>query len=648
MVCYRQGNLEGLGMTVTTGPRRGRAPRDETPRGARALSSAVIWLAVAVGAALASVEVAIHVPSIVVRIIAAPLLGLIGVLALMLASESTERCLTGRYRAWRRRLYWFSVSLVALAVVVVLGAPLSVLIGDGTGFWVVAGSMAADVVVGMIAGALAVAIIQAFGAVLGGTIFRAHSRLGRHKGADPWRPPHTTETWRWGHVWRGAWLGAGGLVMSALCTAVITTVTTNHSGGADSPTTVAHGFLTVVLPLLCWFVGTGIGWVAFKLWRGRRRKTIDVEPHPRLRHGTHATALGVCLIVLWVWLAAGSLQTSTAHHLWSGRLDQHLPTVSVTEQQWRPESPYVAEQFEPRFWLTNDESWSPTSVSWYLQQAGTADTGPAACGSHGCYEIRKPGCDVAQLPAGCAPGGAADPALYYAYFPRSDSGLKTEAASASWRLIEYWIFYNYDSLDAGAVTQWHQSDWEQVSVLVQRSGASMRPREVAFSEHCYGAVLPAARVRWDGSHPKVYVGKGSHANYPRPVSVPVRQLRCSLGLEPRYVGVAGLFFAPAFDGASIELPLMYVLGLRDRTDKTRPTPPLPLVSMADTPGINGFKGHWGLDNNISFIGLPRVTTGAGPGAPQTQDPWKNPVCTMLLSRKWLSPGRVTEPGWVCK
>jgi hypothetical protein len=46
------------------------------------------------------------------------------------------------------------------------------------------------------------------------------------------------------------------------------------------------------------------------------------------------------------------------------------------------------------------------------------------------------------------------------------------------------IFYNYDSLSAGLITQWHQSDWEQVSILIQRKGSTEYPVEVAFSEHC--------------------------------------------------------------------------------------------------------------------------------------------------------------------
>ena len=629
-------------------PRRGPAFRDETPRGRRALRGALVWLAAAIVAAYGSVEVAVHVSSIALRIVGALLLGGVALVALMLASDSAERCLTGPYRGWRRWLYWFSVSVVALAVVVVIGIPLTFVFNEEHGFFVVVRDLVVDVLVGALAGALAEVVIMGFGAAFGACLHGLQSHLGLHKRADRWRPPHASERWPWGHVWRGAWLGAGGLLLSAVCTAVITAVTTNHSGGAEGPTTVAHGFLTVVLPLLSWFAGARIGWLLFTLTRGRRRKTADVAPHPRLRHGTHATALGVCLIVGWVAFAAGGLQSSTAHSLWSGSRVKDLPTVPVTDQQWSEQSPYVAERFEPQFWLTRDEPWSPTSVTWYVHQAGAPVTS-AACGSAGCYEIRRPGCDVAHLPPGCAPSGAADPALYYRYVDGNALGVTDAAAGESWRLIQYWIFYNYDSLDAGAVTQWHQSDWEQVSVLVQRGGSAITPREVAFSEHCYGAVLPAARVRWDGTHPKVYVGTGSHANYPRPVSVPVREVRCFLGVQPRYFGVASLFLSPAFDGASIELPLMYVLGLRDHTAKGRPLPPLPLVSIASTSRIATFAGYWGVDNNITVGASPRVRSGAGPPAPPNQAPWNNPFCAMLLSSSWLSPGhRVSEPGVVCR
>jgi len=111
---------------------------------------------------------------------------------------------------------------------------------------------------------------------------------------------------------------------------------------------------------------------------------------------------------------------------------------------------------------------------------------------------------------------------------------------------------------------------------------------VAFSEHCYGAHLPPSLVHWAGTHPVVYVGRGSHANYPRPVSLPVRQLRCSLGLTPRYLGVAGLFYSPAIDGSRIEIPLAYLIGLHDTADGRRRAPPLKLVSIDATPTVTSF------------------------------------------------------------
>jgi hypothetical protein len=217
-------------------------------------------------------------------------------------------------------------------------------------------------------------------------------------------------------------------------------------------------------------------------------------------------------------------------------------------------------------------------------------------------------------------------------------------------VIQYWIFYNYDSLAAGAITQWHQSDWEQVSVLVQHNGMSVRPVEVAFSEHCYGARLPAERVEWtDVSHPVVFVGSGSHANYSRPVSVPVRQLRCSLGLTPRYFGVAGLFFVPAFDGTSLELPVAYGIGLRDRANRARLTPPLRLLYLPATPAVSSFGGYWGLDNNLTFLHIGRLRTSAGPPAPPKQGPWRNPFASMLCAGTWLStaPSRRAETSWIC-
>lgn len=256
---------------------------------------------------------------------------------------------------------------------------------------------------------------------------------------------------------------------------------------------------------------------------------------------------------------------------------------------------------------------------------------------------------MADPPAGCAPSGSSDPALYYRYFDSEDPIHKPRAPAGSWKLIEYWIFYNYDSLHAGALTQWHQADWEQVSVLVRREARTARAVEVAFSEHCYGARLPAERVKWAGSHPLVFVAQGSHANYPRPVSVPARQLRCSLGLTTRYLGVAGLFYAPGFDGTALELPVEYVAGIRDHATRGRPIARLRLLDLRHSPEVTGFHGFWGLDNKLVVFGIGPRTTGAGPPAPSTQGPWKQPFAQMLCDKRWLHMARAgrSETGWVC-
>jgi hypothetical protein len=622
-------------MGSTTPLRRRLALSDTEPSGGpRALRSAVVWFALALALMCSSVLVATSDWwSPLPQAILAVLLASTAVLPLMLASDSASRLLSGERAGW---VYWFTTSLIALAVVLVLGALLSLGLRDRPGTANVVRAFAVDLGLGLVAGTAAVVLALAASAMFGGLIYETQSQFGLGRRAGRWPRPPVAEKHVWRRLSHGALLGAFGLLLSATCTALVPAAMRNDP------------WLTVALPLLLWFVGTAIAWFLLpgripRLGQGHAR-----APHARLRHGTHGTALAICAMFVSVWIAATVIEHRAEHKLWAH--SHPVPAVSVTPQQWSRASPYLAQQFEPRFLLTH-EHWSPTSVNWYVQQSAGASYATDFCKSGGCFQVRKAGCDSADPPAGCVPSGASDPTLYYRYYDSSDRGQKP--AAASWKLIQYWIFYNYDSLHAGAITQWHQADWEQVSVLVQRSGIYVRPVEVAFSEHCYGARLPAARVEWArarGAHPVVFVGSGSHANYPRPTSLPVRQLRCSLGLTPRYFGVAGLFFVPAFDGTSLELPVAYLLGLRDRAEHGRVSPPLRLVSLPGTPAASSSPRFWGLDNNLSFFDLDAVQTGAGPPAPSNQGPWKEPFPNMLCSDSWLStaPRDRSETSWSCR
>jgi hypothetical protein len=158
--------------------------------------------------------------------------------------------------------------------------------------------------------------------------------------------------------------------------------------------------------------------------------------------------------------------------------------------------------------------------------------------------------------------------------------------------------------------------------------------------------VAADHVRWAGTHPIVYVAHGSHANYPRSVNVPIRQLRCSLGGTPRYLGAAGLFFSPAVDGASFELPVDYLAAIRDHATNMVRSPTPRLISLAASPAVSGFDGSWGPDNNLTALGIGPLRTSAGPQSPQLQPASKTPFRGMLCNSTWLTPGG-RGPGWVC-
>ncbi len=76
------------------------------------------------------------------------------------------------------------------------------------------------------------------------------------------------------------------------------------------------------------------------------------------------------------------------------------------------------------------------------------------------------------------------------------------------RVLQYWLFYAFNP------GRWnhHEGDWEMVQVTLQGGN----PVHVAYSQHQHGQRLAWADVLADGTHPKVYVARGSHANYPRP------------------------------------------------------------------------------------------------------------------------------------
>ena len=77
-------------------------------------------------------------------------------------------------------------------------------------------------------------------------------------------------------------------------------------------------------------------------------------------------------------------------------------------------------------------------------------------------------------------------------------------------VIQYWMFYAFNP---GTMNQ-HEGDWEMVQVIL--SGNT--PTHAMYSQHHSGQKATWSQVEKEGDHIKVYVSRGSHANYLRSYS----------------------------------------------------------------------------------------------------------------------------------
>lgn len=77
-------------------------------------------------------------------------------------------------------------------------------------------------------------------------------------------------------------------------------------------------------------------------------------------------------------------------------------------------------------------------------------------------------------------------------------------------IIQYWMFYAFNK---GTQNQ-HEGDWEMVQVVLNAG----TPTYVMYSQHHSGQKATWDQVERNGDHIKVYVSRGSHANYLRSYS----------------------------------------------------------------------------------------------------------------------------------
>jgi hypothetical protein len=159
--------------------------------------------------------------------------------------------------------------------------------------------------------------------------------------------------------------------------------------------------------------------------------------------------------------------------------------------------------------------------------------------------------------------------------------------------LQYWFYYPFNDWNNK-----HESDWEMVQLMFGASSASdalrRTPTEVGFSQHS-----GAERADWDddklekrGSHPIVYPGRGSHANYFRQ-SVWLGHsaqegFGCDNTTEPSELVQTHAVVLPAETPTSASAPFAWL----------------------------GYAGHWGQKES---------GPNTGPTGPNAKDQWTKPV-----------------------
>jgi hypothetical protein len=508
-------------------------------------------------------------------------------------------------------IHWFAISAIALVAVSLLAVP-QVLAGPKDAVSVLAENVGVAVAAGV--------LVAALQPVVAWLIHLSLEHVWPDRAAD-WEPPENG--WRrfWALLVRCVVVAVLGLAFSVAFQAAVA------DGGAQDGNKKG-----IYVPVATWAVGSAIAW-----WATSR---LFPDPaHHVSRHTVYGGAVGlVCFVVaasLFAHYAEGSLMNSA----WStdGVRDLGRATAIPLVSSWTQNDRTLARAFEPELRFQPREHWFPTSIGWFLKNKQLIRS--SSC-KNGCYALSA--CDDAR--GACAPDGSTDPTVYV----RVEHGGKGWFAgdtrepsilARGWVLLQYWFFYNYDSLEMPVVSQWHQSDWEQVSVALAIRRGAATPVEVAFSEHCIGTVLPWSLVEIGrgSTHPLVFVAQGSHANYPRPIDAPVRQLICSLGIKPpRYLGVGDLFFESSLRGAAAEVPVDYILGIRDETGETAPPTAYRLQPFSRTDAVETFHGEWGLDDNLTLFGIG-LSGGPAARSPSDQPPWKHPGQSMLCNSNWFSP-----------
>jgi hypothetical protein len=278
-------------------------------------------------------------------------------------------------------------------------------------------------------------------------------------------------------------------------------------------------------------------------------------------------------------------------------------------------------RYQPITVLDLSEAFQPTSVGDFLADAAlqrldaegvyhVAEAPPAGLPVHGDGWRLDHRCQAAGGPVAtvqCYAPASHGPSVVYGRY----------VVIAGTTVLQYWLFYEHNfwslpALPLGVVWQAHEGDWEVVQVVLDDKRT---PVEAAYSQHCTGE-----RRAWTNvptvpgtSHPIVYVGRGSHANYFAPGVHPIslacyppaaQQFFQLLGIPPHDVSVPGAVLGPGTTAI-------------ERVNDNEPR-------------WLRFPGTWGEAQYIAAppFGIAPQAFGTSPVGPAFQDEWLDPLGTI--------------------
>jgi hypothetical protein len=266
--------------------------------------------------------------------------------------------------------------------------------------------------------------------------------------------------------------------------------------------------------------------------------------------------------------------------------------------------------------------------------------------------------ELSLLLRGTVPGGTAAAAEQkyrssfekdpeYVYYGRVVKG-------GSYTVLNYLFFYymnDWRSTFSGVND--HEADWEQIFIfLSEKDGGGYEPAWLAYASHDFHG--DDSRRRWDdpeltfeGSHPVVFPGAGSHSAYfeageyltsvelppARPLLEAIRMAR-QIWREVLRQGEPEI---AAQVEALLRIPFVdYARGDGRSIGPGQPLQWSPAVIDDKTPWVNEYRGLWGLDTHDPFQGE------LAPSGPKYQrdgsvrQSWYDPI-------GWAGLGKVAPP-----